>query len=100
MFLHHTIYQLVTRSGAREDAAEHAQMAYMQWLGGLPGAASYRDEALRARAMAAPFRCVSPAVVAFCNLLTASLEMPPRPLPLALPARKRRGGARARRARS
>ena len=100
MFLKRTIFQLVTRSGPPEQAAEFARLGYMQWLAGLPGAASYHEEALRARAMAEPFRGLSPAVAVFCDLLTASLEMPPRPLPLTLPARRRRGGAKARRARS
>ena len=53
--------------------------------------------ARRALAMARPFSATSPAIAAFCRLLTQSLDMPPRPMALQMPPRGRKGGARARR---
>jgi hypothetical protein len=47
--------------------------------------------------MAAPFRRGSPAVAVFCDLLAASVRMPPAALSVTLPPPARRGGARARR---
>jgi hypothetical protein len=97
MLLERTIAQLDIGPVPPERAAEMGRMGYMQWLAGLPGCADYRREALRAHALARPFRGASPAVAAFCDLLVASTRMPPAPLPLALPPRRRRGGARGRR---
>lgn len=98
MLLERTIAQLNTGPLPRARALELARMGYMQWLGALPGHADYRAEAMRAYTMAAPFRRNAPAVAAFCDLLVESTRMPPVALDLSLPARRRRGGARARRA--
>jgi hypothetical protein len=98
MLLDHTISQLDIGPVPPERAAELGRLGYMQWLGALPGHSDYRQEAMRAHAQALPYARRSPAVAAFCDLLVASTRMPPAPLPLSLPVRHRRGGARARRA--
>lgn len=98
MLLELTITQLDTGMTSPARARELGQMGYMQWLGALPAMADYRLEAARAHAMALPFAEASPAVAAFCDLLKTSLQKPLTPLPLKLPERARRGGARARRA--
>lgn len=98
MLLEQTILQLDIGPVSPERAHELGQLGYMQWLGALPGHLSYRQEALRALDLAAPFGGTSPAVAVFCDLLLASIRQPLVPLWLELPARKRRGGARARRA--
>lgn len=97
MLLERTIHQLDIGPIPAEQARKMAEMGYVQWLGALPGRASYHAEARRALLAARPFEETSPAVAAFCQLLNASLSLPPRPLPIAMPARKRRGGAQARR---
>lgn len=97
MILELTISQLDSGALSPEQAAEKGQLGYMQWLGALPGRADYHREAQRAYDRAQPFERGSPAVAVFCELLLASMEMPPRPLPLSLPQRSRRGGAQARR---
>ncbi len=97
MLLERTIAQLAIGPVPAERAGEMGRMGYMQWLADLPGRADYRREAMRAYEMARPFRRGSPAVAVFCDLLVASTRMPPAPLPLALPPRRRRGGAQARR---
>ncbi|UIJ33240.1 hypothetical protein LV780_20995 (plasmid) [Cereibacter azotoformans] len=81
-----------------ERARELAMLGYMQWLGGLPAGASYVAEACRALAKAAPFVATAPGVQAFCTILALSIARPLAPLDLALPASRRRGGARMRRA--
>lgn len=98
MILELTISQLDIGAVPDERARELGQMGYMQWLGGLPGNADYHREAIRAHAMARPFAHNSPALAVFCDLLIRSMQMPPVALDLPLPARQRRGGARARRA--
>ncbi|MDE3078457.1 MAG: hypothetical protein KGI94_00325 [Paracoccaceae bacterium] len=98
MLLEQTIVQLDTGPVCPDRAWELGKLGYRQWLDALPGHLDYRREAERARALARPFKDVSPAVAVFCALLTASILSPLVPLPLGLPARKRRGGARARRA--
>ncbi|MCB1340213.1 MAG: hypothetical protein KDK24_03930, partial [Pseudooceanicola sp.] len=74
-----------------DRAHVRGQLGFLQWLGALPGRAGYAAEARRALAMAEPFRPNSPAIAVFCDLLTASLQMPPRPLQLSLPPPRRRG---------
>ncbi len=98
MLLERTILQLNTGPMPPARALELARMGYRQWLAGLPGNADYRAEAMRAYEMAAPLRRGAPAVAAFCDLLVESTRVPPVPLDLSLPAQRRRGGARARRA--
>lgn len=98
MFLERTISQLDVGYLEPERASELGQMGYMQWLGWLPGSADYHHTARHALTVAAPFAAVSPAVAVFCDLVGASLDMPPKPLALKLPERRRRGGHKARRA--
>ena len=97
MLLERTIFQLDTGSVTPDQALKMGHLGYMQWLGGLPGRANYRREALRAYDRARPFAEASPAVAVFCDLVLASIDAPLRPLDLHLPARKRRGGSQARR---
>lgn len=97
MLLERTISQLDIGPVPPDRADEMGRMGFMQWLGALPGRADYLLEARRAHLTAAPFAQGSPAVQVFCDLLLASMRMPPQPLPLSLPERRRRGGRRARR---
>ena len=98
MLLERTITQLDTGPMPPDEARQLGQLGYMQWIAALPGAANYRSAAHHAHERAAPFRHRSPAIAEFCKLLRASLDRPLAPLPLAMPPRKRRGGAGARRA--
>jgi len=98
MLLERTISQLDIGPVTPSRAVDLGQMGFVQWLGALPGGANYAVQARRALAQAAPFCAVSPAVMVFCDLVIASLAMPPRPLDLPWPRPQRRGGARARRA--
>jgi len=98
MLLNLTITQLDIGPVPPARAQEMGQLGYIQWLSGLRPMANYRAEAMRAYAAAQPFLKTSPAVAVFCDLLVASTRTPSAPLPLALPIRNRRGGARARRA--
>jgi hypothetical protein len=78
-------------------ARELAHLAFIEWLGSLPGEVSFPRAAEAAlRAAARPARR-SRAVAAFRALVAQAAEMPPRPLGLALPAAQRRGGAKRRR---
>lgn len=97
MTLEYTISQLDTGMMPPERAEEMGRLGYLQWLICLPGGSNYRAEAMRACRMAAPLKSGSPALAVFCRLVTESLRVPLAPLSLALPARQRRGGARARR---
>ena len=97
MLLERTITQLAVGAMAPEEAQQLGQLGYMQWIAGLPGNADYRHAAVRAHDMASPFIETSPAIAEFCKLLVMSVREPLAPLPLALPPRKRRGGAAARR---
>ena len=98
MFLERTISQIDIGPVAAERAEELGQLAFIQWIGWLPGDAAFADETRRALAKATPFRDVSPAVAVFCDLLSDALLISPLPVSLALPIRQRRGGAQARRA--
>lgn len=97
MLLYRTISQLDIGDVPPARAKELGQLGYMQWLGALPAIADYSEEAKRAYVLASPFRCGSPAIAVFCDLLIASTCMPIAPLPLSMPEPKRRGGAEARR---
>ncbi len=97
MFLERTISQLAVGPLPDAMARQIAQLGYMQWIAGVPCNADYQRAALQAYDAASPFAATSPAVAQFCDLLMQSLEEPLTPLPLALPPRKRRGGADARR---
>jgi len=97
MLTERTLIQLQLHPGSPARARELGQLGYMQWLAGLPPAASYPAEARRALRLAAPFEATDPALAEFCALLRASLKTPPAPLDLALPRPRRRGGARVRR---
>ena len=98
MFLERTISQLDVGYVPQDKAESMGHMGYIQWLGALPGDASYLREALRAYEMALPFIRSSPAVAVFCHLLVSSATGTPQPLELKLPNATRRGGASARRA--
>lgn len=97
MSIERTLTQLQVNPRTPERAKEIGQLGYMQWLGGLAANACYLTEASCAYMTAAPFRATDPAVEEFCRLLKASLDAPLRPLDLALPKPRRRGGARERR---
>ena len=97
MLLERTIYQLDIGSVPPDEADELGQLGYMQWLGSLPARSDYAREAMHAHTMAQPFAETSPAVAVFCDLLIASMRTPIEPLPLKIPPRKRRGGAKRRR---
>lgn len=99
MFLERTISQLDIGQVSPDQAMELGRLGYLQWLAGLPGDEDYRRAAMRAYEKAAPSLRTSPAISVFCDLLVASTTLPPRPLPLAMPLRHRRGGAVARRLR-
>ena len=97
MLIEQTILQLQVRADTPERAKELGQLGYIQWLGALPGSASYKAQARHALAYAQPFKTTDPAVAVFCNLIKRSLEHPLKPLDLALPKPRRRGGAQMRR---
>lgn len=97
MLLERTIHQLDMGPLPPDQAAEMGSLGYLQWLGGLNGRTGYAQEAARALRMAQPFAESSPAVAVFCGLLAASMRQPLQPAPLSLAARRRRGGAPARR---
>lgn len=97
MLLEYTISQLDTGPLAREQAEEMGRLGYLQWLVCLPCGSNYRSEAMRACRMAEPLSEASSALAVFCELISSSLQTPLRPLALALPTGRRRGGASARR---
>ncbi len=99
MLLQRTISQLNVGPLPPDEAAELGQLGYLQWLASLPGDAGYLHEATHAYTKAQPFVRSSPAVAVFCDLLVASMRLPIEPLPLKMPPRERRGGARTRRLR-
>ncbi len=98
MLLEKTISQLDVNCTSDQRVQELGQLGYMQWLGSLPAMADYCKEAARAHDKALPFAKTSAPIAVFCDLLRASVEAPLKPLPLKLPERQRRGGAKARRA--
>ena len=97
MSIERILTQLQVKPSSPERAREIGQLGYMQWLGALPADACYLTEAARAIVISEPFRDVDPAVGEFCALLKTSLDAPLRPLELALPKPRRRGGAKERR---
>jgi len=97
MILERTLHMLQTQTDCDERVAELARMGFMQWLGGLKGRESFPCQATAALAVAEKFRRSDPAVEAFCGLIEEALLMPPRPMSLALPQKRRRGGAKMRR---
>ncbi|WP_421906806.1 hypothetical protein [Mameliella sp.] len=97
MTIERVLTLLQTRAETPERARELASMGYMQWLGSLPGCASYKEEALHAWTCAQPFAGTDPAVAVLCDLLHHSIRCPAVPLDLPLPQPQRRGGARKRR---
>lgn len=98
MLLDHTIMQLRTTGLSADRARELGHLGYLQWLGGLPGFASYPAEAMLAYSRAAPYLREAPALAVFCELLVESTRTPLCPLTLILPPKQRRGGAKGRRA--
>ena len=97
MLLERTISQLDIGMVPREEAQELGQLGYMQWLASLQADSDYLNEAMVAYKAAQPFSKTSPAVAVFCDFLIASTRSPIQPLPLKMPPRKRRGGAKRRR---
>lgn len=97
MIIERTLNGLQVNPDSPERARELGQLGYMQWLGALPGSAAYEVEAVKAYLVAMDFIETDPAVAEFCALLRASLRQPLKPLDLALPKPRRRGGARQRR---
>jgi hypothetical protein len=97
MLLERTLHMLQTQTDSEARRKELARMGFMQWLGGLDGQAGFAPQARCALAAAERFRETDPAVAQFCLLIEEALLMPPRPLSLALPVKRRRGGARSRR---
>ena len=97
MLLERTIAQLDIGFVQQETAEKMGHLGYAQWLGALPGDASYVQAANHARERARPFIHTSPAVAVFYQLLVTSIATPFVPLDLKLPTPSRRGGARARR---
>jgi len=98
MLLNHTILQLRTTGLTPDRARELGHLGYLQWLGGLPGFASYPAEAMRAYTAAQPYLRDAPALAVFCDLLVESTRSPAQALDLILPPKQRRGGAKGRRA--
>ena len=97
MFLARTLFQLDIGLVSPDKARELGSLGYLQRLGGVPGGADYASLARGAHSAAVPFKSASPAVAVFCNLLQLSIANPLSPLPLMTHARRRRGGAKARR---
>lgn len=91
------LFGLQARAESARRARELAHMGYVQWLAGLDGRQGYAVQARAALAQAVPFRGSDPAVAAFCEVIEGTLAVPLVPLELVVPARGRRGGARARR---
>ncbi|MEM8992762.1 MAG: hypothetical protein AAF882_18005 [Pseudomonadota bacterium] len=98
MLLELTISQLDRGVEPLNLARERGELGYLQWLGALPAISDYRREAMRAYTMAAPAAQRSPAVAVFCDLLVATTTTLIAPLPMTIAHRRRRGGARSRRA--
>lgn len=99
MILERTLHMLQARTETMAQADEIGQMGFIQWLGWLDGRRSFDAQAAEALSAAAPFRGSDPAVAVFCDLIDEARLMPPRPLALAMPKSKRRGGAKKRRQR-
>lgn len=97
MMLEMVLIQMQARRDSAERAREIGQLAFMQWLGALPGGSDYAAAARAALERVSGSSARSPALTIFCTLLADSLERPVRPLDLHLPSPCRRGGTRARR---
>lgn len=97
MMLDLVLLQLQGRDGAAECDGRLGQLAYMQWLGSLPGTCDYKAAARAALAQIAWDEEPASGLAGFRALLAASLAVPVRPLALCMPRPCRRGGARARR---
>lgn len=97
MLIARTLNGLMARDIPMDRARELGRMGYMQWLGALPASADYEYEAVKAYLTAMDFIETDPAIATFCALIRQSLKQPLRPLDLALPKARRRGGARKRR---
>ncbi len=99
MILERTLHMLQARADTMGEAETLGRMGFIQWLGWLDGNRSFAAQAREALEGAEPFRNADPAVDVFCRLIGDALEMPPRPLDLARPKSRRRGGAKTRRQR-
>ena len=90
--------KLLTPNPTAEQAQRLADLAYVEWLGSLPGDTNFHTAAMGAYARAHPMSAIAPAAAAFCDRLIAATGPMPMAFQLDLPARERRGGAQARRA--
>ncbi|TCO74116.1 hypothetical protein [Rhodovulum euryhalinum] len=97
MMLEMVLMQMQASTASSARAREIGQLAFMQWLGGLPGGCDFIAAARSALARVDAAGEATPALDTFRMLLAASVQMPPQPLDLRLPEPRRRGGARARR---
>lgn len=97
MMLELVLLQMHARTQSPEPARETAYLAFIQWLGALPGGCDYAAAARAALERVSGISASSPALTIFCTLLADSLDRPARPLDLRLPSPCRRGGTRARR---
>ena len=91
------VARLVAAPDAPGRAREIAHLAFMEWLGSLPGGASFPLAALQAFERTRRVAPRSRAARLFRELLVEASIVPPRPLGLALPRPSRRGGPRTRR---
>lgn len=90
--------KLLTPDPTPEEAQRLADMAYMEWLGRLPGKANFHVEAMGAYASAVAISGMAPAAAVFCDRLIEVTTNGPVAIDLVLPGKERRGGAQARRA--
>ncbi|MEM0937157.1 MAG: hypothetical protein AAGJ91_14800 [Pseudomonadota bacterium] len=96
MHLKHLIEKLRHAPNDPDRARELAQLAFMEWLGALPGDASFPVAAMTTFDGMRRAAEQSEATAEFRALLAEAVRV--SPMPLALPLRpSRRGGRRARR---
>ena len=90
--------KLLSPDPTPEQADRLARLAYLEWLGTLPGDKNFVLAAMEVYQRAISVSEVAPAARVFCDLLLEATRRPGQPLALLSPAKSRRGGARARRA--
>lgn len=97
MVLDDILRRLAAAKATGERAIEFARLGYMEWLATTPGRERFDRAAMRAYARSWRHGRGGPTLSAFRSLLVAGMRRPGRPLDLALPKPRRRGGGRARR---
>ncbi len=97
MDLQPLIDKLIVAPDDPARARAFGRMAFMEWLGALPGDVSFPLAAMEAYDRTRAVARISYAAEVFRALLVEAVHMPPRPLSLTLPSPHRRGGARTRR---